>query len=147
MADKRQMKSLPKVSNKPNKKFGTGEGVSTHHLHIHFVFDKFDSDLPIEKGKSDTSSICSIMQHFKSYQNQTWADILGNERNHPVLIEDFAKFARDRIQDIFPGGVDFDELFTLRFNGAQRLWGIKVGEKYHVLWWDPEHEVCPSSKK
>jgi hypothetical protein len=41
---------------------------------------------------------------------------------------------------------DEDELYEIRFGNKPRLWGIrgKSTSVFHILWWDPEHQVCPS---
>lgn len=31
-------------------------------------------------------------------------------------------------------------------SGPLRLHGIRVGHEFHVLWWDPKHEVWPENK-
>lgn len=42
---------------------------------------------------------------------------------------------------------DLDQLFSLRLTVRKRVWGIKEGNIFWILWWDPEHEVCKSHKK
>ena len=36
-------------------------------------------------------------------------------------------------------------LWSFRVNGEQRIWGLKFGPEFHVLWWDPHHRVYPST--
>ena len=42
---------------------------------------------------------------------------------------------------------DLDELYSLRLSGKKRIWGIKESNLLWFLWWDPEHEICPSLLK
>ncbi|MER7822842.1 hypothetical protein ABTX85_09795 [Streptomyces sp. NPDC096097] len=42
---------------------------------------------------------------------------------------------------------DMTEIHRLRLQGAQRLYGFLDGNVFHVVWWDPEHDVYPSKKK
>jgi hypothetical protein len=42
---------------------------------------------------------------------------------------------------------DTDELFSLRLNGQERLWGIRSNDIFSLLWWDPKHEICPAPLK
>jgi hypothetical protein len=42
---------------------------------------------------------------------------------------------------------DIDVLWELRVTGIKRIWGLRQGGTIDILWWDPNHEVCPSSKK
>jgi hypothetical protein len=27
----------------------------------------------------------------------------------------------------------------------ERLWGFRRGSVFHVVWWDPDHKVCPTA--
>lgn len=75
----------------------------------------------------------------------TWAQIEQNKKNnHSVSVEDFVSAAQARIEEL---QLDVDELFRFRFTGTQRLWGIRDRERFKILWWDPDHKVCPSKKK
>lgn len=40
---------------------------------------------------------------------------------------------------------DEDFLVEFHLTGTQRIWGIRRGSMCHVLWWDPDHSVCPSA--
>lgn len=40
-----------------------------------------------------------------------------------------------------------DSIFSFALDNKLRLVGIRKNEDFHVLWYDPEHEVCPSKKK
>lgn len=42
---------------------------------------------------------------------------------------------------------DEEELFRFRLDGTARVWGIREGRVFKILWWDPEHEICPSNKR
>lgn len=39
-----------------------------------------------------------------------------------------------------------DELFRFRLSGERRLWGFRSERTFHVLWWDPDHQVYPTEK-
>ncbi len=41
---------------------------------------------------------------------------------------------------------DEEELFRFRLDGESRVWGIREGRVFRILWWDPGHEICPSAK-
>lgn len=42
---------------------------------------------------------------------------------------------------------DTEDLVEFRLSGVERIWGVRRGNACHVLWWDPDHEVWPSTKK
>ena len=42
---------------------------------------------------------------------------------------------------------DVDGLWCVRLSGLERVWGTRRGPVFNLLWWDPDHTVCPSHKK
>ena len=39
-----------------------------------------------------------------------------------------------------------EELWELHKDGPTRLWGIRQGSVFRAIWFDPNHEVCPSGR-
>jgi len=81
------------------------------------------------------------IQHFESMM---WKEILGRD-NHEVNVEQVSKAAQKRLTEIRLD--DFERLVSLRFGGSERLWGLKINNILKIIWWDPNHEVYPSSLK
>jgi len=44
-------------------------------------------------------------------------------------------------------GMTDDALYSLRLSGKLRLWGVRDRSVLQLLWYDPEHQVCPSPLK
>lgn len=42
---------------------------------------------------------------------------------------------------------DQDEIHRLDLGGKKRLYGFLVGNVFHIVFWDPEHQIWPSPKK
>jgi hypothetical protein len=106
----------------------------------------FDLGGPWGKEKFAPSDLELIFPKLKSYESMTWKEIKANPtRDHSVSIDKLIKAARSRLEDI--GLDDSDDLFRLRLTGTARLWGILVSNCFHLLWWDPHHEICPSHLK
>ena len=53
--------------------------------------------------------------------------------------------ARTRLETA--GLADQTKIWRLALGGKPRLYGFLVGNIFHVVWWDREHEVWPSRKK
>ena len=70
---------------------------------------------------------------------------LKKANSHLVSIDKLVKDARNRIVQIEQD--DLGDLFSLRLSGKKRIWCIKDKNILKILWWDPNHEVCPSHKK
>ncbi len=85
--------------------------------------------------------ICPAKHNFSTMK---WSEIKG-DRHHSVPTCRIIKEAKDRLFDIDQG--DVDTLYSLAIGGEKRIWGIKSENKFKVLWWDPNHEICTSPKQ
>jgi hypothetical protein len=95
----------------------------------------------------DQPTIEKIRDRLKHFETMTWREILteGGKRNHLVKVGDLCKEAQQRLQVIRQD--DLAELLSLGLTGRERIWGILDNGVVKLLWWDPEHLVCPSHKK
>lgn len=65
--------------------------------------------------------------------------------SHPIAIDKIIPEARKRLKKIKQD--DVAGLFSLHFAGKHRVWCILVENVFKVLWWDPDHKICPCTKK
>lgn len=87
-----------------------------------------------------------IFKKIKSFESMTWSEIKKNKKNnHSVKVSNFFPEAQKRLCEIELD--DVEELFSLRLGSKKRIWGIRNGRVLKILWWDPNHTVCPSFKK
>ena len=93
---------------------------------------------------SEAREYYKILKRKKAFEGMN-SNQIRQTGSHSVLIEKLSKAARDRIDKLKLD--DFEELYSLRMNSTNRVWCIKDGNTMRVLWWDPNHEVCPSLKK
>jgi len=110
---------------------------------VQWSFAIYDPD--IQWGTDDCANepFRNIATRLKQYESMSWSAIERNrKRDHSVALDRLSKRARHRLQEIRQD--DVDALWRFRFSGEQRFWGIRVGEVFRILWWDPEHEVSPS---
>jgi hypothetical protein len=73
-----------------------------------------------------------------SMEKQTWP----MDRSKQIPVENICRGAQRRLEE--RGLDDAEDLVELRVTGAGRIWGIRYGSIFAFLWWDPQHEVCPS---
>lgn len=95
--------------------------------------------------KLDASSLQYVRQRIVEFEGRTWADILGDHHNHNVELSRLSSAATKRLEQLHQD--DLEELLSLRLSGKERIWGILDRGVCTLLWWDPEHQVCPSLKK
>lgn len=85
-----------------------------------------------------------VLEKLHAYETMTEQEI-KNGGSHPISIDNLCKEARDRLVEIKLD--DAGELMSFRLKGKERVWCRMFGSVMHVLWWDPQHQVCPSPKK
>lgn len=85
-----------------------------------------------------------ILQKLRAFDSMEWSKIQGSD-HHAIPLESLSPDAKERLVSI--GRDDIDEVVSFHFNGKSRIFGIRDGHAVKLLWWDPEHAVCPSRKK
>jgi len=93
------------------------------------------------------SKVEEIRTRLGNFESMTWNQILveGKKQHHSVEVWKLCKAAQARLEAIGLG--DSAQLVSLSLSGKERIWGLRQGIALLVLWWDPEHEVCPSLLK
>lgn len=76
------------------------------------------------------------------FETMTWGVILNSRNNHNVSVEKICKDAQERLTALRQD--DIEEVLSLRLSGKHRIWGILSEGVCTLLWWDPEHRICPS---
>lgn len=126
---------------------------STDNLRPVWVFTNLDmaGKFAFDVHRSDFQHL-EVMEKMICYSNMTWAEIKrqthheGKSKHHYLQYEALSKDSQDRLA---AKGLEeaTDALFSFALNGTLRIVGIREGERFKVLWYDPKHEVCPSPKK
>jgi hypothetical protein len=91
-----------------------------------------------------------VFPKLKSFETMTWQEILSQvgdptygTNSHLVSVDKLVPEARRRLADLRMWD-DLEELLSLRLTARCRVWGILVGHTLRLLWYDPNHEVCPN---
>jgi hypothetical protein len=93
---------------------------------------------------NDVDVLKDVLNKLKDYEGMFWREIEGHE-NHSISVTSICRDAKHRLSEI--NKEDYQDLFSFRLNGKHRLWGIKERDAFYILWWDPDHTVCPSIRK
>lgn len=93
--------------------------------------------------KLNGPTLLAIREKLAHFETMTWNEILvvGKKRNHSIPVSDITSEAQDRLEVI---GLGLDEVVSLRLSGAERIFGYLDNGILVLLWWDPDHQVCPS---
>lgn len=87
-----------------------------------------------------------VIVHLRHYEKQKWKSIKREPHNHPMPKNKLCKQAQNRLIELDLD--DYDLFFQLKIQGLQRLWGIRDGGVFIILWWDPHHKFyTPRNKR
>lgn len=98
----------------------------------------------------DNSSL--ILDKIINYSSMTWGEIQrhthddGRSKHHFIRPDTLSSAAIKRLEakELMDQS---DNLYSFAFTNLMRIIGIRDGALFKVLWYDPEHKVCPSIKK
>jgi len=102
---------------------------------------------PFGWQKLDRVKFAEIRKKLTEFEKLTWNEILvaNQHKNHTVRRDKLSKDARDRLTALQLD--DQEDFVSLRLTGVERVWGIRIEGAMTLIWWDPNHLVCPSLKK
>ena len=82
----------------------------------------------------------------------TWDEIKkqthdkGKSKHHLLSIDSLSKDAFERLK-AKQLEEESDSIFSFALQNKLRVVGIREGRYFHVIWYDPEHKICPATKK
>lgn len=92
-----------------------------------------------------------ILPFLASFETMTWQEILSaskghgsGSKNHEIEVSKLIRDAQKRLEEL---RIYDDTLTSLRFGGKPRLWGNREANVFNILWYDAEHEICPSNRR
>ncbi len=103
-----------------------------------------DLDGPFSCRNVAAETLLWIVQRLGKFESISW-EKLHETGSHAIRVDALSSDARRRLTEIRQD--DLDEVYSLRMQGKERIFGIRDRRILRILWWDPEHLVCPSIKK
>lgn len=106
-------------------------------------FSTVDKDGPFPWPAGANTEL-EIVKKLHSFDSMEWSQIEGRQ-HHSISVDGLSKAAQKRLQQIKQD--DIDEVFSFHLRGKPRIFCIRDRHIAKLLWYDPEHQVCPSEKK
>ena len=112
------------------------------------LFSRIDVDSEWCLTKITESDHRDLLTHIRSFESMSVHEVfstdgrVGMDYDIPDLPNGRAL---QRLADLDYD--DRDQISRLRIGGKQRLYGFREGPRFYALWWDPEHEIWPTSKR
>ena len=102
-------------------------------------------------GKMDEGGKCAcslaLLEEFKrelvKCEGKTIDEVMLYSHNHPLGVNKIEKFAKDRLDALC---LDIETLHQINIGTPSRLWGIREGNIFHILWLDKDHSVYKTKK-
>lgn len=113
-------------------------------------FARLDLDGNWGWSQIDKDGLLRVLERLRAFESMTWREIEEKKTKHgpqchPMEITSVTKEARDRLSEIQL--TEAPQLYSLRCTGGERIWGYRLGRVFHIVWWDPDHTVCPVGKR
>lgn len=95
----------------------------------------------------DPDSANQVRERLAAFESMTWKEILvaGGYRNHLISVRRLSADAQARLVALQQD--DVDNVVSLGVAQMCRIFGILEHNVLKLLWWDPEHLVCPSVRE
>ena len=96
-----------------------------------------------------------VLGYLEGLSQKTWGEVdqerTGNRdrhrKHHSTPVSRLSKKARDRLKERFKDEELPEELYRFRLEGEVRLWGIRSGRTFKLIWYDRDHQVYPTERK
>lgn len=128
-----QTGKVPRVEADPER--------SIHASNPRWSFARVDGQGKWGWHQLDTQHVVDMLKRLAAFETMTWGEIERTPSCGSIEVSAVCSEAQARLRAI---GMDqVDALFKLRITQARRVWGVRRGTTFLVLWWDPEHSVYP----
>jgi hypothetical protein len=97
----------------------------------------------------DLKRVATVLGRVQELEQKTWLDLQRADASlhaHELSAHKLSAAARQAIADA-KLDAEIDQLFQVGVSGKQRIIGLRYESEFHVVWWDPQHEFCPSKKR
>lgn len=143
------IKKTPKhgIRVRPRKRPRTEEEPTHNNEIISWHISLLEVVEPFGWHAIERDKLQDIREKLSHFENRTWNEILigSKKQNHMVAVSKLCQAAQERLLEIKQD--DIADLVSLRLSSRERIWGIRAKHVFKILWWDPNHLVCPSHKK
>lgn len=108
-------------------------------------FARMDFEGPWGWKRLGAGHVDTVHSKCASWEKLRTGEMFGRGGNKLIPLERLAPEAQARLREIKAD--DLDALWELRVGGKPRIWGTRSEHIFDLIWWDPEHTVCPSKKR
>jgi len=137
-------------SKKPFKPLDESSGY--YDEYPRWSFRRCDFEHPKWGLSNNAINLPKVFKYLASLESRKWGDILTdtsgrreNTRNHLIEFAELTREAQKRAIEITVD--EFDPLCSIAMGGRERVWGHISEGVFYIIWFDMQHEICPSNKR
>lgn len=148
MARSKKQVSKPQVNRKEVPRRDVLPGSETSNERICWRFKHADHEGPWALPFTDPTKFRWILDCLTRFETMTLNEIF-HSGGYPGVDYDIENIpnqdALERLEALGLG--DMTKIWRLRLGGEPRLYGFLIGHTFHIVWWDPHHQIWPSTLK
>lgn len=114
-------------------------------MHPVWQLHKADLEPPYSWTECTGKAFKKCLDRLRQLEAQSWNEILGHH-HHLIEVDQISKEAQKRLVDLKCDEIADGRVLSLRVTGGMRAFGVLYRNVCMLLWWDPEHEICPSNR-
>lgn len=112
---------------------------------ITWRFGFFDHDGPWPLHGIEPVTHRTLLDKLGHFETSSFSDLSGKQGAKFIAVGALDRAAQRRLEELQRD--DCPGLWELHLGGKPRLWGMRDGETMMLIWWDPNHQVCPAHKR
>jgi hypothetical protein len=143
--DKKRPNPVPPAAKQPPRLLPGLPGSSNSEDRLCWRFTHVDNDGPWGFGSLNATAIGGLLAQLVQFEKMTVHEAF-HQGDYPGKCYDLEALpnakARERLECLKLA--DQTKIWRLRIGGPGRLYGFLTSNVFHVVFWDPEHEIWPS---
>lgn len=121
---------------------------------VRFRFNRMDVDGPWGWTEIPKGQMKEIYEKLGQFESINWGNLnsigkssKSGSMHHSIDIDRLSANAQNRLNYL---KIEEDEVFSLRLNSTRRIYGLRTGQWFSLLWYDSNHDdkekaVCPTN--
>ncbi|MGW0032139.1 hypothetical protein ACWDXD_20215 [Streptomyces sp. NPDC003314] len=122
-------------------------GAANSKERVSWRFTHVDHESRWGFDRMEAPVLCEVLTKLADCESMTLNELRTSRRlfKEYELPSGLCKEALSRLTAM--GRDDQTRIHRLQFTGTQRLYGFLDDNVFHIVWWDPDHEVYPTSPR
>lgn len=91
--------------------------------------------------------LTSVVPMLHAYEGRTWGQIVAGPRHiHFIDVARIVRDAQKRLAEVWEEDLP-EQLLSFAVGNVPRVWGVRQGDVFQLVWWDPKHQIYPTEPR